>query len=143
MHTELTKLRPIVQQLDKHYTNKLGSLVADIRAAKDLSLDLDMDFIKREMSDARDKMTKLARAEKRLLTSSGLQGIMSLVYSTCRDTTFAERFDTNPHILSVRNGAIELKTGQLRQRTREDYCTFTLNMCTIPRTHHYPTSKRS
>ncbi|KAG5184273.1 hypothetical protein JKP88DRAFT_315258 [Tribonema minus] len=48
------------------------------------------------------------------------------------DEDFAERLDRNPELLSVANGVVDLRTGQLRERRFDDYFTYAIEVPYVP-----------
>jgi P4 family phage/plasmid primase-like protien len=63
-----------------------------------------------------------------LTSTKTLVNVLKLVMSTCRDTEFESKLDANPHVLAVRNGIVDLRTGNLRPRVEEDYITKVVDM---------------
>lgn len=41
---------------------------------------------------------------------------------------FSSKLDYNPYYLNVKNGIIDLRTGEIRERVPEDYCTFFIDI---------------
>jgi putative DNA primase/helicase len=62
--------------------------------------------------------------KKSLQTNRHLQSILQLLYQGLRDESLAERFNSDPNLLSVTEGVIDLRTGVLRPRVKEDYQTY-------------------
>jgi P4 family phage/plasmid primase-like protien len=58
---------------------------------------------------------------------STVKGLTSLILSKFYNQEIIKKIDTNESMLSVKNGVINLKTGEFRERTKEDYFSFELN----------------
>ena len=76
-----------------------------------------------------EKATKCARS---LSYFSTLSAILRLACNTLRDPEFTKLLDNNPEILSVKNGVIDLRTGMLRDRRKEDYLSFAIDVTYDP-----------
>ena len=61
-----------------------------------------------------------------------LTAVMKLACNTLRDVEFKESINWNKELLSVKNGVIDLRTGELRARRREDYITYAVNLVYDP-----------
>ena len=66
------------------------------------------------------------------LDKIGMDSVMSAIfragYEFFKDDTFEAKLDTIPWLFSVRNGVIDLRTGDLRERTRDDYLSRSANI---------------
>ncbi len=51
---------------------------------------------------------------------SGMKSVTSLMVMMCQDDAFEQQLDSKPHLLGVRNGVVDLRTGVLRRRVPED-----------------------
>ena len=51
---------------------------------------------------------------------SGMAAVTALAVRMCQDDGFEQRLDAVPHLLGVANGVVDLRTGELRDRTPED-----------------------
>lgn len=56
----------------------------------------------------------------RVQSYSGILAILNLAAPMFHDSSFDERLDSVPHLLGVRNGVVDLRTGDLRAREPED-----------------------
>jgi P4 family phage/plasmid primase-like protien len=74
------------------------------------------------------ELQNIGKVYKSLSSTSKLVSILKLVMSTCRDMEFEAKLDANPHMLAVRNGIVDLRTGVLRPRVEEDYVTRVVDM---------------
>jgi len=69
-------------------------------------------------------------ATARVRSLSGIHSILE--HASFDDDAFEQRLDSVPHLLGVRNGVVDLRTGAVRPREPED-CVFTvLNMAYDP-----------
>ena len=66
-------------------------------------------------------MQALEAVAKDLVSSKGVNNIITLAFSSCRDLEFAQKLNHNKDILGVKNGCVDLKTGALRPRVKEEY----------------------
>ena len=51
---------------------------------------------------------------------TGMSNVTHLAARLCQDDGFEQRLDSIPHLLGVRNGVVDLRSGQLRRRRPED-----------------------
>jgi D5 N terminal like len=71
-------------------------------------------------SDSVNATLKAVRnVKKALQTNKQLQDILQLLYQWLRDESLAEKFNSDPNLLSVTAGVIDLRTGVLRPRVKE------------------------
>lgn len=74
-----------------------------------------------EKTDDRMKRPALARHAASSERAERINAMVSLARTLCE--VDSERFDQNPWLLNVRNGTVDLRTGELREHQREDYIT--------------------
>jgi putative DNA primase/helicase len=77
----------------------------------------DSDSVKATLKAVRSVRTSLQ-------TNRQLQAILQLLYQGLRDQSLAEKFNSDPNLLSVTEGVIDLRTGVLRARVKEDCQTY-------------------
>jgi putative DNA primase/helicase len=68
-------------------------------------------------SEARKKVAACIRFVQR---RAGMANVTTLTTRLCQDDGFDQRLDSKPHLLGVRNGVVDLRSGQLRARKPED-----------------------
>lgn len=61
-----------------------------------------------------------------IATKKYVKDTIDSMISKLLDTEFEELLDATPNLLSVANGVVDLKTGDLRDRKRDDYLTYAL-----------------
>ncbi len=71
-------------------------------------------------SDERDELWRWAKSSE---SRERRQAMLALVPAEDGIAIDHEQFDTDPMLLGVKNGVIDLRTGDLRPHTREDYIT--------------------
>ncbi len=87
-----------------------------------------------EAGEAADKAQREALARHALRSESHRQimAMLALAESDPRIKVTAEAFDTNPWLLNVLNGTIDLRTGELQPHRREDLITRCLPITYVP-----------
>jgi len=71
-------------------------------------------------SDERDELWRWAKSSE---SRERRQAMLALVPAEDGIAIDHEQFDTDPMLLGVKNGVVDLRTGDLRPHTREDYIT--------------------
>ncbi len=71
-----------------------------------------------------NKADKCWELHEKFNKTSAVNGSLKSVKRRLCNNDFPDKLDKNPYILSVANGIVDLKTGELRNRTKEDFCTF-------------------
>jgi putative DNA primase/helicase len=117
------RLIPLIQGYVTHYDRVLKDLQVKEKTYKDGTVP---DALAKSIKRCEDcigslnaNILKLQGARKRHDVVSDLSAIM-------RDVEMAKRFNSNPDVISVKNGVIELRTKTLRPRVPEDYLTYAL-----------------
>ena len=91
-----------------------------------------------EENKANEKLRGLIiKRRNKCFTNRHISSILPFVSYLLYDEEILEKFNSNKDVLSIKDGILELKTGELRPRKLEDYCTFELNVDF--RGLHYPT----
>lgn len=68
------------------------------------------------------------KAARQFLMTRAIDAIMTELKSVPAVYVDASVFDAQPHLLSFRNGTVDLKTGALRQHAKEDMLTYCLDI---------------
>ena len=71
---------------------------------------------------------ELYATKKALDNNAKLSSVLQILQHEVRDDTFKDKLDKQKDIFSIKAGVIDLRTGVLRKRTREDYCSFAVDM---------------
>jgi P4 family phage/plasmid primase-like protien len=95
------------------------------------SKEIDILFTKKNKTD-KDKtyLTNLInkvnqfKKTKEFTKCSSAKPLMGIILATLHRPNFLSMFDSIQYLLSVKNGIVNLKTGEFRERLKEDYCTF-------------------
>lgn len=66
------------------------------------------------------RVKSLLEIVRKMRCTNGLSGVLKPLADKCGITDIETRLDAKPHLLGVRNGVIDLRTGVLRPRTKED-----------------------
>ena len=79
-----------------------------------------------EVKAKENLLSVLESALSRVTTSTGIRNVItaSRGNKSYKLRVKSEVLDTNPYVLCVQNGVIELKRGKLREARRDDHCTF-------------------
>ncbi|KAG5176663.1 hypothetical protein JKP88DRAFT_282681 [Tribonema minus] len=115
-----------------------GSVRPEVRAILDAHATRIEHLAKQSASDEAPPLSKqeqaelylFGRAEKvwqELSKASKLWAVMRLLCNTVRDQDFKKKLNADPEALSVRNGVINLRTKELRARTKEDHMTYAID----------------
>lgn len=75
-----------------------------------------------------DMGKKIQAALNYIVSNRGLSNVIQLGFDRFRDSGLLEKLDAAPHLLSVRGGVVDLRTGILRPRTPEDYLHIELDV---------------
>ena len=90
------------------------------RLARDTLQSIYVEAVRQSDSQRRDELLKHA---KRSEAYARINAMLLLAQSELRIAVAADSLDTAPWLFNVRNGTIDLRTGQLRQHRREDLIT--------------------
>ena len=105
-------LEPIIKRFEEKYSSR--------RAATS-------DEGEEAMVSARLK--KLKGLRRRILQFDTTRGILGVLLSKTRDEEFETRLNKIPHLLPIKGGRVlNLKTLEVRERTREDFFSFELSV---------------
>ena len=102
----------------------LAARIDDVVFAKD------GDLKEKKTDEAKSKehlIVKLEAALAKTQTANGIKNVISVSDGTTAVPPLALKsttLDTDPYILCVQNGVIELKSGEMREARRDDHCTF-------------------
>jgi putative DNA primase/helicase len=88
------------------------------RRAKDTAASIYLDAAKATSSEMQKQIASCAR---RANSRSGLDAIVELAKSEPDITIALQRFDSDPMLLGVANGVVDLRTGKLQHTRRGDY----------------------
>ncbi len=66
------------------------------------------------------RVKSLLELVRKMRCTNGLSGVLKPLASKCHITDIETSLDAKPQLLGVRNGVIDLRTGVLRQRMKED-----------------------
>jgi len=92
----------------------------NLEAARELVKDV----VTRLREDAKRWQDKdLEKLVKRVGSAKGVSAVLDLARSDPRVRIEATELDANPHLITVRNGTIDLRTGELRDHDPEDLIT--------------------
>jgi hypothetical protein len=111
-YSSIIKLNVIVQVITDVVDPYVAELLEQMHEAPD-----DSDSVKAPLKAVRSVRTSLQ-------TNRQLQAILQLLYQGLRDQSLAEKFNSDPYLLSVTEGVIDLRTGVLRARVKQDYQTY-------------------
>jgi len=92
-----------------------------------LKLAENLDFTEAKRKDF-SELAKQINTDKRITVVSQAKGLLCMFQNVFKDHTFRAKLDNNKDLLSVKNGVVNLKTGELRNRIAEDYFTSELNV---------------
>ena len=73
------------------------------------------------------RVKSLLEVVRKMRCPNGLSGVLKPLASKCRITDIETRLDAKLHLLGVKNGVIDLRTGVLRQRVKEDMLCHLVN----------------
>jgi P4 family phage/plasmid primase-like protien len=73
-----------------------------------------------ELDNIERKSTAIDRIISYICSTRGMANLVREASAYLRDDDFEQQLDSVPHLLGVKNGVIDLRTGKLRQRTPED-----------------------
>jgi putative DNA primase/helicase len=101
--------------------------------------ELACDTVRRIYEEAADE--RLTTAERELLSRHAVRseseravsGMLSLVRSMPGIAVEVEHFDAEPYLLNVKNGTIDLRTGELRKHRRKDFLTQLIQVAFDPK----------
>jgi putative DNA primase/helicase len=97
-------------------------------AVEEYLRDVEMYFVARSRAEpdeaARklldDKKAAVAKRIAHVQQHAGMAGITSQTTFLCADDDFEQQLDGHPHLLGVKNGVVDLRIGELRDRRPED-----------------------
>jgi P4 family phage/plasmid primase-like protien len=121
------KLRPIVQSIYKREKDELNSMKGEIKR-KGLNSKYKEKLGNR--IDSKQKLvTILSKAVQYVTATRHAKGIMTQCIHECLDKEFEDLVNKSENELPMKGGMlINLKTGEVRKRTREDYWSFELDV---------------
>ena len=76
------------------------------------------DDAQRVQADAARK--HVAQSIRYIRKRGGMSAVTNLLVLRCQDDNFDQQLDSKPYLLGVRNGVVDLRTGELRRRVPED-----------------------
>lgn len=77
--------------------------------------------LEKDLESLIEKRAKVQGKIKYVKTSSGYNRVANIAAESFSDDTFEQKLDSVPYLLGVKNGVIDLRTGELRNRVPEDY----------------------
>lgn len=77
--------------------------------------------LEKELESLIEKRVKVQGKIKYVKTNSGYNRVANIAAEMLSDDTFEQKLDSVPYLLGVKNGVIDLRTGELRNRVPEDY----------------------
>ncbi|KAF9272994.1 hypothetical protein BGZ68_001932 [Mortierella alpina] len=116
---EITKHR-VISDISDTCETILETLLKHIRPSKNAD--------KEEEKTIKKQRSQLAKGLAYIKKQSNLNNIHELYKSLYTDEILETRLDQNPHILVVRNGVINLQTGELREGLPSDYMSRQLDV---------------
>lgn len=75
----------------------------------------------KEKEQFQQKLVTLRKKKTYIKRASGMHNVTKLALSKLVDTEFINKLDQYPYLLGVKNGVVDLRTGELRDRVPEDY----------------------
>lgn len=85
-----------------------------------------VDVVKRALAEAdRNSDQQLDKAARECESSHGVRGVVCLAQHLRPLAVAAHRLDADPYLLNVRNGTLDLRTGELRRHDPDDLLTKT------------------
>ena len=96
----------------------------------------------REIERLQKLIDQLFAVRKALDNNPKLASVLQLLQHEIRDETFKNKLDKQKDIFSIKAGVIDLRTGVLRKRTREDFCSFAVDMQYDPQHRLLPLVKK-
>lgn len=96
----------------EHYAQEVVRLTAQLRG-------MDSALAKRHQKT----IDSVAAWEKTCRNRRGIENMLALAKLNADFILSEAQLDTNPHLLGVQNGVVDLKTGELRPDAREDFVT--------------------
>ena len=99
-----------------------------LRLARKLTKSLWHDFAEAAPTASREELVKLQAFCKASNRSQGAQAIISLARADSRVACDFESLNADPYLLNVRNGTVDLRTGELREHRQDDLITQLANV---------------
>lgn len=126
----MNELELQIEALDQDIAEKKEKIEAkkgDIALLKQ-----DVDKLAKRKEAVSKQYSSLAFVNTSLNSNGCLSAILSLLQHEVRNLTFKEKLDKQLDIVSITAGIVELRTGVLRTRTKEDYCSFAIDIVYDP-----------
>ena len=107
-------------------SDALERVMADVATYYDIKVSIESDPAKRRT--LLDLKVKAAKTREFVCSSPGINRVLNMGAALFTDNAFEEKLDRHRHLLGVRNGVVDLRTGALRDRTPDD-CIYTIVDC--------------
>ncbi len=124
--TEYTNVRmPISKRIEEELNRLLIKLTQQIQMTNQAlhgnPADDQKAKLEKELEELNEKRGKVQGKIKYVKTGSGYNRVANIAAESFPDDTFEQKLDSIPYLLGVKNGVIDLRTGELRNRVPEDF----------------------